>query len=298
MRHLHRVEAGPHRLHARRHAGGQHPHRVAGAHAAFGNPPAKAAAIRVGPVDPLHRKAKRVPLWGVGYLHRVQVVHQARARVPWRARAAVQHVVALQSGQRYRLHAGKPQPGRKRPILGHDGVEHRRVEPDRVHLVDRQHHVPDAHHRHDATVATRLRQHPLARIDQDDRQIRRGRPRGHVARVLLVPRRVGHDVAAPVRREEPVCDVDRDPLLALGLQAIDEQRDAQPLALRAVLARIALEACELVVKDRLSVVQSAPDQRALAVIDAAACDEAHGRLKALRLPISGTVALGRPGPQK
>jgi hypothetical protein len=58
---------------------------------------------------------------------------------------------------------------------------------DQVHLVDGQHDVADPEQRDQIAVAARLRQHALARVDQDHRQIG-GRGAGdHVARVLLVP---------------------------------------------------------------------------------------------------------------
>jgi hypothetical protein len=50
-----------------------------------------------------------------------------------------------------------------------------------------------------------------------------------------VARRVGDDELAPVGAEEAVGDVDRDALLALGGQAVDQQREVDLAALRAPL---------------------------------------------------------------
>jgi hypothetical protein len=73
-------------------------------------------------------------------------------------------------------------------------------------------------------VAAGLRQHALARVDQDDGEVG-GRGGGdHVAGVLLVARRVGDDVLARAGGEVAVGDVDGDALLALGLQAVGEER--------------------------------------------------------------------------
>jgi hypothetical protein len=47
-------------------------------------------------------------------------------------------------------------------------------------------------------VAPGLGQHALARVDQDHRQVGGRRAGDHVARVLLVARRVGDDELAPV----------------------------------------------------------------------------------------------------
>ena len=73
-------------------------------------------------------------------------------------------------------------------------------------------------------VALRLRQHALARIDQHDRQIGRTRARDHVARVLLVSRRVGNDELALRCGEIAVGNVDGDALLALGKQTVGQKR--------------------------------------------------------------------------
>jgi hypothetical protein len=88
--------------------------------------------------------------------------------------------------------------------------------------------VADAEQRGDEAVAAGLGQHALARIDQDHGKVR-GRGAGdHVARVLLVAGRVGDDELALLGGEEAVGDVDGDALLALGAQAVDEQREVDP----------------------------------------------------------------------
>jgi len=90
-----------------------------------------------------------------------------------------------------------------------------------------------------------------------------------------VARRVGDDELALLGREEAVGDVDRDALLALGREAVDEQREIEIVALCAELLRIGVERGELIVEQRLRLVEQAADQRGLAVVDAAAGDEAQ-----------------------
>ena len=87
----------------------------------------------------------------------------------------------------------------------------------------------------DVAVPAGLREHALARVDQDDGAVGGRGAGGHVARVLLVARRVGDDELALVGREEAVGDVDGDALLALGREAVDEQREVELAALRADL---------------------------------------------------------------
>ena len=81
--------------------------------------------------------------------------------------------------------------------------------------------------RGDERVAARLLEHALARVDQDEREVGGRRAGDHVARVLHVAGRVGDDELAPRRGEVAVGDVDRDALLALGAQAVGEQREVR-----------------------------------------------------------------------
>ena len=124
---------------------------------------------------------------------------------------------------------------------GDDFAERRLVEVDEVDLVDGQHDMANAEQRDDHRMPARLRQKALARIDQQDREVRvRGAGR-HVAGILLVAGRIGDDERAFRRREIAVGDVDRDALLALRLEAVDEEREVDIGAGRAVLLRVALE---------------------------------------------------------
>ena len=125
----------------------------------------------------------------------------------------------------------------------------------------------------DVRVAARLLDHALARIDEDHRDVG-GRCAGdHVARVLHVTGRVGELEAAARRDERAVGDVDRDSLLALGAQAVGEQREVDVVV--AAAARGVLDVLELVDEDLLRVVEQAADQRRLAVVDRAGGDEAQ-----------------------
>jgi hypothetical protein len=92
-----------------------------------------------------------------------------------------------------------------------------------------------------------------------------------------VPGRVGDDEAALAGGEEPVGDVDGDRLLALGLQAVEEQRVVEPARLGAEAPRVRCEREPLVLEDRARLVQQPPDQRRLAIVDAAARDEPQQR---------------------
>jgi hypothetical protein len=150
---------------------------------------------------------------------------------------------------------------------------------DQIHLVDRQHDLPDAQQATYISVAARLRQHALARVDQHHRQLGVGRAGGHVARVLLVARAVGHDEAAPRGMEVAVRHVDGDALLALGIQAVGEQREIEHVAGADVLTpAVACQRRQLIVRQHAGVVQQTAEQAALAVIHTAAGDETQQAL--------------------
>ena len=105
----------------------------------------------------------------------------------------------------------------------------------------------------------------LARVDEHDREVGGRGARDHVARVLLVARGVGDDELAPGGLEVPIGDVDRDALLALGAQAVGQQSEVD-VAVAAALGGLH-DVLELILEDRLGVVQQAADQRRLAVVD-------------------------------
>ena len=113
----------------------------------------------------------------------------------------------------------------KSPEIRFDVVENFLLVVDQVHLVDRDDDVRQPEQRRDVRMPPRLRQQPFPRIHQHDGQLRSGRAGHHVARVLLVARRVGDDELALRRREVAIGDVDGDALFAFGAQAVRQQRE-------------------------------------------------------------------------
>ena len=130
-----------------------------------------------------------------------------------------------------------------------------------------------------------LRQHAFSGIDEEDGEVGSRRARHHVARVLLVTRRVGYDEVSFVGREEPVRDVNRDALFALGRQTVDQQREIEFAAPRPDLSRIDRERRKLILEHHLRVVQQPPDERRFSVVDAAAGDEAQQAALLLRAQV-------------
>src|SRR5207344_3113303 len=108
-------------------------------------------------------------------------------------------------------------------------------------------------------------------------------------------RRIGDDEFAARRREIAIGNVDGDLLLALGLEAVDQEREVE-LTVAARALRVALGAFQLILVDLRRVKEQPADQRALAVIDAAAGEKAQqGAVlfggKALLQPLLGSVLL-------
>src|SRR3712207_3008422 len=89
---------------------------------------------------------------------------------------------------------------------------------------------------------------------------------------LPISGRVGEDEPAPRGLEVPVGDVDRDALLALGAQAVREQREVDRV--EAAPGADVRDVRQLVGEDLLGVVEQPADQRRLAVVDGPAGDEA------------------------
>ena len=160
-------------------------------------------------------------------------------------------------------------------VVVDDVVEAALAVLDQVHLVDREHDMADAEQIGDAAVALGLGEHALPGVDQDDREIGGGGAGRHVAGILLMARRVGDDELASAGGEIAIGDVDGDALLALGLEAVDHEGQVQLAALGAVELALGFEGGDLVFQEQLGVVEQAADQRALAVVDAAAGEKAE-----------------------
>ncbi len=157
--------------------------------------------------------------------------------------------------------------------LGGDAIENFLGKSDEVHFVDGGDDVLHAEQMRDVGVAARLAQNALGRVHQHHGGFGGGSAGGHVARVLLVARRVGDDELAARRGKIAVGDVDGDALLALGAQAVGEQRKIDGAAGAIDLAL--LHGGELVLEDGLAVVEQAADQRGFAVVHAARGGEAQ-----------------------
>ncbi len=80
-----------------------------------------------------------------------------------------------------------------------------------------------------------------------------------------------------IGREEPIGHIDRDPLLPLSLQTVQQQRVIDIITLGADLFAVNLKRRQMVFKYKLGIPEQPADQSALAVINAAAGDKAQHR---------------------
>ena len=126
-------------------------------------------------------------------------------------------------------------------------------------MFDAHHDVLDSEQRRYVRVSAGLGDNAAARVDQHQRDVRGRRAGEHVAGVALVARGIREDERSPRRREEPVSDVDRDALLALGTQTVGDRGKIQRSPSRDIV--------EVIGEQRPGVQKQAPDQSALAVVD-------------------------------
>ena len=104
-----------------------------------------------------------------------------------------------------------------------NAVEDAFLEIDEVHLVDGEDDIPDPEQRADKAVPLGLLQHLLAGVHQQHGQVCVRCPRHHVAGIMQMTGRIGDDETPVLCREMMIADIDRDALLALGLQPVEQQ---------------------------------------------------------------------------
>ena len=194
-------------------------------------------------------------------------MQQRRSLVPGRVLRPSDDVVAVQRRDGHEGKIRSAQLRREGTELRADRLEHVFRPVDQVHLVDDQQQVRYAQQRDEEGMPAALLEDPLAGVDEHEGQVCRRRPGDHVARVLDVSGRVRDDELPARGGEVTVRDIDGDALLALRAQAVREQRKVGVLV--AAVTTRALYALELVLEDRLGVVEQAADQRAFPIVDRA-----------------------------
>ena len=103
--------------------------------------------------------------------------------------------------------------------------------------------------------------------------------------------RVGDNELAARSCEGSIRDIDRDALLALGFESIDEQREIEFAALCPERFRITRCCCERIFVHRMHIVQKSSDERALSIINAAAGKETQDVLAFMLREVSINVGI-------
>ena len=232
---------------------------------------------------PLHREAGTTavteavlggPAPGAG---RLQGVEHGGPVVPGGGVGTLHHVVAVERRDGDHGARGDAEPVGQRLHVVDDALVGGAIPLDEVHLVGADDELVDTEEGGDADVSPRLLAQAGGGVDQDEREVGRRGPGGHVAGVLDVARAVGDDELAMRRGGVAIGHVDGDALLALGPQAVGDEGEVD-FAQAAVLAR-RLDGGQLVVEELTGVEEQPADQRALAVVhrsDGGEPEEIHG----------------------
>ena len=191
-----------------------------------------------------------------------QVFEQCRAGVPGRVLRLVHDVVAELRRDRDRGDFRCADIRGQFVEVCYQFCESLGREVDEVDLVDRGDDVRYTDQRRDTRMPTCLAQQAFSGVDEQHRDMGVRRSGERVAGVALVPGSIGEHVAARGAGEEPIGDVDGDPLLALGTQTVGERGQIDV----AVVGRHSLE---VICRQRAGVVQDTADERRLTVVDAA-----------------------------
>ncbi len=171
------------------------------------------------------------------------------------------HIIALQRGHRNEVNVRKIQ-ARDEPIILVLNFFVALLRPiDEIHFIDRDNDMLDPKQRADETVPLGLLDDPVACINQNHSEVTIRRASRHIAGVLLVTGAVGDNKFTLVGRKVAISHINRDPLLALGLEAVGQQRWIKTFIGRAVHLRVFGHFFELILIDHMTVVQQPPDQR-------------------------------------
>ena len=222
--------------------------------------------VEVGAKYVLDGEAEVVEIVVVVDVDGFQKVEQRRAFIPRRTLRLGHHIVAVECRQGDASHIGDAQRSDKLLVNGYNLVETLLGEIYQVHLVHGQNDVLNAQQRHQEGVSTRLGDDTRTCIHEDNGQVGRRAARNHVARILLVPRRVGNDELAVVGREVAVGYVDGDTLFTFGFQSVQQKGVVDVVAGVTHTLAVALQGVQLVFVQFLAIEQQASYQGGLTVV--------------------------------
>ncbi len=223
-------------------------------------------------IHPLYGKPKAMKIPVTRNVHLFQVSEQRRPRIPRRMRRGIDDVIAVQRTHRYKLYILDVQARQKLLELRADFQEALFAPADEVHLIDGDDQMRNPQERGDCGVAAALLDDAGSSVHENDREVRGGRTRHHVARVLHMPRRIRDDELAARRCEVAIRHVDRNPLFPLSAESVGEIGQIDLSTAGDVSG--ALECLDLILHEGFRVVEQTANEGRLAVVDAPAGVEA------------------------
>ena len=93
-----------------------------------------------------------------------------------------------------------------------------------IHLINSKYKIPDAHHSADSGMPPGLDENALLRVNHNNSKLGKGGSYRHVSGVFLMPRRVCHNKASSGCGKIAVRYINRNSLLPLSHQAIQQER--------------------------------------------------------------------------
>ena len=221
----------------------------------------KAPELMIGTADSLNGKIKAIfVLVGFSCVYRLQIIQKHRPMIPADLFRATGDVVSLGGGNRNNNGAVKSDLLFQLLNLLFNFQESLLTVSGQIHFVDGKNKVTDSHQGADARVPSGLGQHSLCRINQDDRQIRKGSSTGHVSGIFLVSGSVRADKASAVCCKIPVCHIYGNSLFPFRRKPVQKQRIINGTAAAAGFG-VQLQGFFLIRVNQLRVVQKVSDQR-------------------------------------
>jgi hypothetical protein len=156
--------------------------------------------------------------------------------------------------------------------LGFELEEARLIEADAIHFVDDHRHLRNAKQMKQVAVSTGLIAQALGGVDDEHRGVGLRGAGDHVAQELGMAGRIDqHDIARG-SAEADLAGVERDALIAFGLQRVEEER---PLECHTAPVTHRLQRFQFAVGQTFGFMQQPADQRRFAVVDMARDHDAN-----------------------
>ena len=218
----------------------------------------------------LNRQSQR-PLLHLAWVgNRFERLEYRWPLVPSERRTTYRHVVAMTRRYGHDFRSLQADARQKLTVLGGHTVEHDTGIVDEIHLVDQDEHPLKTDEAQEVAVPAALLLNAFVGIDEDDGCIGTRRAGDHVFDELLVARCIDEHVF-PSRRAKPdLGGIDRDVLIAFGLQRVHQVRELEwhttTLCHRDQLLVLS-------VGQRFGIVKEPADERRFTVVDVTYDDE-------------------------